>query len=355
MGFGIFLLKRSANMAIVLFFVVFLTLVLVGPTMDNILKRSIEVSVSEEIANNKALLSTFKDPTELEKYKKNLIDVRSKAIGLDEPWYSPKRLGLTMVKILSFDLGRSFFLQSDTGSSQVSDIILERLPRTVLLFTTATAIITVIGLYLGAFSASKAGSSKAGSIVDRLTSGFAVISSSFPVWWTGMLMIFAFAFLYRIFPARSTPLIPVTDPAYMWSLLYHMTLPLITLVLIGFGSWAYIVRNFVIGILNEDFIMVKRAEGIPERKIIYSHALKNAAPPIITSVALGLSASIGGAIITEAVFDWPGTGKLYFDAISVLDVPVIVGLTYITTMVFLASIFIADLLYGLFDPRVKVA
>lgn len=350
MGFGTFLLKRSANMAIVLIFVVFITLVLIGPTMDNILKRSIEVGVSEEIAGNKALVSSFQDAKELENYKKNLIEIRSKAIGLDEPWYSPKRLGLTMVKILTFDLGRSFFLQSDTGSNQVSDIIFERLPRTVLLFTSATAIITVIGLYLGAFSASRAG-----SIVDRFTSGFAVISSSFPVWWTGLLMIFVFAFVYGIFPARATPLIPASDPAYIWSLLYHMTLPLVTLVLIGFGAWAYIVRNFVIGILNEDYIMVKRAEGIPERKVVYSHALKNAAPPIITSIALGLSASIGGAIITEAVFDWPGMGKLYFDAINIFDVPVIVGLTYITTLVFLASIFIADLLYGLFDPRVKVS
>tara|TARA_Y100000780_G_scaffold230828_1_gene253932 strand:+ start:153 stop:1205 length:1053 start_codon:yes stop_codon:yes gene_type:complete len=350
MGFGKFLIKRSTNMFIVLFFVVFLTLVLVGPTMDNILKRSIEVSVTEEITNNRMLISNFKDAKELENYKKNLIKIRSDAIGLDEPWYSPKRLGLTMVKILSFDLGRSFFLQSDNGSNQVSDIIFERLPRTILLFTTATGITTVIGLYLGAFSASKAR-----SIADRFTSGFAVISSSFPVWWIGMLMIFVFAFVYRIFPARATPLISVSDPAYIWSLLYHMTLPLITLVIIGFGVWAYIVRNFVIGVLNEDYIMVKRAEGIPERKIIYSHALKNAAPPIITSIALGLSASIGGAIITEAVFDWPGMGKLYFDAINIFDIPVIVGLTYITTLVFLASIFIADLLYGLFDPRVKVS
>ncbi|MFQ5940417.1 MAG: ABC transporter permease [Nitrososphaerales archaeon] len=350
MGFSIFLLRRAANMGIVLIFVVFLTLVLVGPSMDNILKRSIEVGVTEEIANNEALISSFQDAKELEDFKKNLIEVRTKAIGLDEPWYSPKRLGLTMVKILSFDLGRSFFLQSDTGSNQVSDIIFERLPRTILLFTSATAIITVIGLYLGAFSASKAG-----SIADRFTSGFAVISSSFPVWWTGLLMIFVFAFVYGLFPARATPLIPASDPSYIWALLYHMTLPLITLVLIGFGAWAYIVRNFVIGILNEDYIMVKRAEGIPERKIIYSHALKNAAPPIITAVALGLSASIGGAIITEAVFDWPGMGKLYFDAINVFDVPIIVGLTYITTLVFLASIFIADLLYGFFDPRVKVS
>jgi len=240
-------------------------------------------------------------------------------------------------------------LTSDTGSAKVADIIWERLPRTVLLFTTSTAIISIIGLYLGAFSASKVASA-----IDKLTSSFAVISSSFPLWWTGMLMILVFAFIYNIFPARATPLIPASDPSYPLALLYHMTLPLITIVLIGFGSWAYIVRNFVIGILNEDYIMVKRAEGIPERRIIYSHALKNAAPPIITVLALGLSASIGGAIISEAVFDWPGIGKLYFDAINVLDIPVIIGLTYVTTLVFLASIFIADLLYGLFDPRVRI-
>ncbi|MFQ5969747.1 MAG: ABC transporter permease [Nitrososphaerales archaeon] len=350
MGFGKFLLKRSANMAIVLFSVVLITIVLVGPTMDTILQRSIEQNVRTEIIENKALVTSFKDPKELDQYIKNQIEMRTTAIGLDEPWYSPKRLGFTMLNILSFDFGRSFFLMSDTGSSNVKDIILERLPRTVLLFTTATIIISLIGIYLGAFSASKAG-----SIVDRITSAFAVISSSFPLWWTGMLMIFAFAFVYHIFPARATPLIPPTDPSYFLSLLYHMALPLITIVLIGFGAWAYIVRNFVVGILNEDYIMVKRAEGIPERKVIYSHALKNAAPPIITVVALSLSGSIGGAIITEAVFDWPGMGRLYFDAINVLDLPIIIGLTYVTTLIFLASIFIADILYGLFDPRVRIS
>jgi len=349
MGFGRFLLKRSINMVIVLFSTLLITLVLVGPTMDNILKRSVELDVRNEIINNKALVASFKDPKELDNYIKSQIEIRTKAIGLDEPWYSPKRLWFTMLKIMSLDFGRAYFLTSESGSAKVVDIISERLPRTVLLFTTSTAIISVIGLYLGAFSASKVG-----SVIDRLTSSFAVISSSFPLWWTGMLMILVFAFIYNIFPARATPLIPASDPSYLFALLYHMTLPLITIVLIGFGAWAYVVRNFVIGILNEDYIMVKRAEGIPERKVIYSHALKNAAPPIITVLALGLSGSIGGAIISEAVFDWPGIGKLYFDAISVLDIPVIIGLTYVTTVVFLISIFIADLMYGLFDPRVRI-
>ena len=93
--------------------------------------------------------------------------------------------------------------------------------------------------------------------------------------------------------------------------------------------------------------------GISKRKIIYKHALKNAAPPIVTILALSLSGSLGGAIITEAVFDWPGMGRLYFDAIGVMDLPIIIGATYILTVLFLISIFIADLLYGYFDPRVR--
>jgi len=132
-----------------------------------------------------------------------------------------------------------------------------------------------------------------------------------------------------------------------------MALPLITIVLIGFGAWAYLVRNFMIGVMQEDFITAKKTIGIKKEKIVYRHALKNAALPITTVIALSLSGSLGGAIITEAVFDWPGMGRLYFEAISVMDLPVIIGSTYVLTVFFLASIFIADLLYGFFDPRIK--
>jgi peptide/nickel transport system permease protein len=132
-----------------------------------------------------------------------------------------------------------------------------------------------------------------------------------------------------------------------------MTLPFITLVLVGFGSWAYIVRYFVEGVLGEDYITSKRAIGISKRKILYSHALKNAALPIVTIIALSLAGSFGGSIIVEAVFDWPGIGKLYYDAIGVSDVPLIIGLTYIFTIIFVLSVFIMNLFYSIFDPRVK--
>jgi len=339
---------RLATMFGVLMITLLITISLVGSNMDVILKQGIVFQVRSEITENPAIAESFASVDEFEEFVQNQIEQKNKILGLDEPWYSPQRIGFTMYKILLLDFGHATFLTSDSGSSDVKDIIFEKLPRTVLLFTTATIIISIIGIFLGALSASKVG-----SIIDRVTSSFAIISSSFPVWWIGMLMIFLFSFTYQIFPARATPDIPSSDPVYIMALLYHMALPLITIVMIGFGSWAYLVRNFMVGIMQEDFIMAKKAIGVNPKKIIYTHALKNAAPPIVTILALSLSGSLGGAIITEAVFDWPGMGRLYFEAITVMDLPVIIGATYILTLFFLVSIFIADLLYGYFDPRVR--
>ena len=332
----------------VLMITLLLTITIVGSNMDVILKQGVVYQVRAEITENPAIAESFANVEDFEKFIDEQIDERIKALGLDAPWYSPQRIGFSMYKILILDFGHATFLTSDSGSSAVGDILLEKIPRTVLLFTTATIIISILGIFLGALSASKVG-----SVVDRITSMFAVVSSSFPVWWIGMLMIFLFAFTYHIFPARATPSILPTAPGYIIALLYHMALPLITIVMIGFGAWAYLVRNFMVGTMQEDFIAAKKAIGINKNKIVYKHALKNAAPPIITILALSLSGSLGGAIITEAVFDWPGMGRLYFEAISVMDLPVIIGATYVLTVLFLISIFVADLLYGYFDPRVK--
>ncbi|MEM2896260.1 MAG: ABC transporter permease [Candidatus Bathyarchaeia archaeon] len=338
------------NLIIVLLATILLTIIILGPTVDKVLKRSVEQEVRMESLQSKELLGRFKDPEELENYLNARIQERIKALGLNEPWHSPRRLMNIMLKILVLDFGQSYYIRSYGGSSNVRDIILEALPRTVLLFGTATVIVAIVGILLGALA-----SWKSSSFLDRFISAYAVLSNSFPLWWVGMLMIFLFSYTFRLFPARATPLIPPTDPNYPLILLYHMSLPLLTLVLISFGGWAYIVRNLMVETLHEDYIMVAKAKGVPDKKIIYGHALKSTAPPIITIVALSLSSSLGGAIITEAVFDWPGLGRLYWEAISALDVPVIVGLTYITTLVFLMSMFIADMLYGFFDPRVRIS
>ncbi len=334
-------------MIVVLFATLVLTIALLGPTMDRILLDAVKYYVTEEIIHNDI---RFQDAAERQRYIEAEIERQTQNLGLDEPWYSPKRFTNTVLRVMVLDLGKSSFLTSDSGSQDVRDIILERLPKTVLLFTTTTLIVTIIGIYLGAFVANRAG-----SLPDRLNSAFAVFSGSFPTWWVGMLMIFAFAFTYHIFPARSTPLTSPSDPAYVLDLLWHMVLPLITIVLVSFGSWAYTVRYFLVGVLAEDYIAAKKTAGIPERKILYSHALKNAAPPIVTVIALSLAGSFSGAITIEAVFDWPGMGSLYYKAISFMDVPVIIGLTYVSTVIFVITVFATDIIYAYFDPRVKVS
>ena len=208
--------------------------------MDTILKQGIVFQVRSEIIENPAIAESFSSVKEFEAFIQDQTDQRIKHLGLDEPWYSPQRIGLTMYKIILLDFGQATFLTSDSGSSDVKDIIFEKLPKTILLFTSATVIISIIGIFVGALAASKVGST-----IDRITSSFAIISSSFPVWWIGMLMIFLFAFTYQIFPARATPDIPASSPEYLGALLYHMTLPLITIVMIGFGSWSGLQWGFL--------------------------------------------------------------------------------------------------------------
>jgi peptide/nickel transport system permease protein len=345
LGLGRTLLFRSFNMFLVLFATLFITVILLGSTFDKLQKESIRNQVVEEV--NQGTLK-FESSGERSSYINNQTQFRSKIAGLDQGSLNPSNLIHRIISVMTLDLGRSQFFTTDYGSSNVRDIIFEKVPKTILLFTTATICVTIIGIFLGTYVAGKEG-----SWWDKSNSIFAIFSNSFPSWWVAMLMILLFAYTLHIFPARATPLSSPSDPTYVLDLLYHMALPLITLIIVSFGAWAYIVRYFLINILNEDFIHAKRTMGISRRRILYSHALRNAGPPIATAVGLALAASFGGAIITEAVFDWPGMGKLYYDAIGVLDVPIIIGLTFVSTIIFLVTIFITDISYTLLDPRVK--
>ena len=161
----------------VLMITLLITVLLVGSNMDTILKQGIVFQVRAEITENPSIAESFSSVNEFEEFIQSKIEQRTKVLGLDEPWFSPQRVGFTMYKILLLDFGHATFLTSDEGSSNVKDIIFEKLPRTILLFTTATIVISIIGIFLGALSASKIGST-----VDRITSSFAIISSSFPVW-----------------------------------------------------------------------------------------------------------------------------------------------------------------------------
>lgn len=345
--FLFFVAKTTAYRVLVVVITVIITLILLGSAMDSLLTDRTRAEVVEAAAQDTI---QFKTLSERQAYIDEQISLKKKDLGLDEPWYSPKRFVNTLFEVLTLDLGKSNFFTSDSGSSNVSDIIIERLPKTVLLFTTSTVIVVVIGLFLGTYMAEKRG-----SVLDKSVSFAAVVSNSFATFWVGMLMILLFSFTLDIFPARSTPLTSPGDPFYILDLLYHMILPLITLVILSFTVWSFVVRYFVSRVLDEDYIQAKRVMGIPRRKILYSHALKNAAPPILIGIATALIASISGSFIVEAVFDWPGVGKLLYDAIIVMDIPLILGSTYVFTLIYVMTMLIADLLYAYFDPRVKMS
>jgi peptide/nickel transport system permease protein len=345
--FLFFVAKTTAYRILVVVITVIFSLVLFGSTLEQVLTDRIEVEVVEGSAQDEIQFTTS---SQRQAYIDEQIELRKKNLGLNEPWYSPKRFINTLFDTITLNLGQSNFFTSDSGSSKVSDIIIERVPKTILLFTTSTVIVVIIGLFLGTYMAEKRG-----SLLDKGVSFVAVVSNSFAVFWVGMLMILLFSFTLDIFPARSTPLTSPGDPFYVLDLLYHMILPAITLVLLSFAVWSFVVRYFVSRVLDEDYIQAKRVMGIPKRKILYSHALKNAAPPILTGIVTSLIASISGSFIVEAVFDWPGVGKLLYDAILVIDIPIILGSTYVFTLMYVMTMLVADLLYAYFDPRVKVS
>jgi len=132
-----------------------------------------------------------------------------------------------------------------------------------------------------------------------------------------------------------------------------MALPLATVVAVSLGGWAYVVRNVVAMRMGEDFVMVARAKGVPERRVLFGHVLRSASPPLVTMVALSLVNSLGGAIISEAVFGWPGMGLLYWISIANSEVMLLGATTYIIILLFVIVVIALNFLYALLDPRVR--
>ncbi|MEM2028483.1 MAG: ABC transporter permease, partial [Candidatus Bathyarchaeia archaeon] len=302
--------------------------------------RAIRQQLSREIQNPEDLERA------LERIKEDLI----RSYGLDKPWYI--RMPDMIWRILMLDLGNSRTVRSFSGSNKISDIILERMPNTILLMVTVLIINFILSLVVGVKAATKPG-----SILDRFVSVYSAVSYALPSWWLGILMILVFAFYIKIFPfggMYSTP--PPTDP-FMRSidLIWHLCLPVLTLTIATSGSWIYITRSIVITTAQEDFVTTARAKGLPERLVLWRYIIRVAAPPILTNLILGLAFYLGGAILTETVFTWPGMGLLYFEAIMSVDEALILALTYIFTLIYIIARFILEILYVLVDPRVRYA
>jgi peptide/nickel transport system permease protein len=342
------LLVKAVSLVVVLLGVLFFMVVILGAT--GVSDRILASIVNEEVRlYRQSVAPQIKDPKALEEAVTKFKEEAMRSYGLDRPWY--ERLPDMFLRVLRLDLGRARFAQTFAGSNKISDIILERLPNTVILVTTALAINFLIGIFIGVKVAAKPGTR-----LDRITSFLSAVSYAVPTWWLGIIFILIFAFYLRLFPygglysspAPQDPLLRVLD------VLWHATLPVSVLVLVNVGLTIYVTRTIVFNIAQEDYVNVARMKGLPEGLVNRRYIMRVAAPPILTNVILGLAGSIGGAILTETVFSWPGMGSLFFEAIVQSDEALVLSLVYMFTLVYVLARFVLEVLYMVVDPRVRV-
>jgi peptide/nickel transport system permease protein len=342
------LLVRAGSLLLVLVAVLVLLVVSLGATGFS--ERMVGAIIGEELrALRGALAETITDPDALEVALAAHRGELEAAHGLDRPWFA--RLPAMVLRVMTLDLGQARTMRAFDGSNRVADIVLERLPNTMLLLTTALVITAVLGLALGTWL-----STRVGSTVDRVASYVAAVSYALPAWWTGIMLILLLSFQLGLLPSggmySSPP--PEGGLARALDLASHAVLPVLTLVLVGVGPYVYVVRTITMGVAQEDHVTLARAKGMPGHVIARRHVLRVAAPPIVTGLILGLAGSLGGSILVETVFDWRGMGRLYYEAIvGTPDEGLIVGLTFMFTLLYVAARMLLEVLYVLLDPRVR--
>ncbi|HOB15761.1 MAG TPA: ABC transporter permease [Defluviitoga sp.] len=338
---------RRILMGIIIYvIIIFIYSFLFNTVMEETLNGQIIEQVNGEMLK---MSQVGTDPQYLLEYRERRIRELRDLYHLDDPLLS--RVFWRAIDTLTFNYGKSTIMRSFKGETDVIKIVVERIPNTLILFTTSIILDILLGVWLGIKKAQKAG-----GIMDKTTSIATMAVYGLPSWWFGMVMIMLFAFSIPIFPSGGLSSVPPPETffAKFVDLLYHMALPVITLVFIGFWGRAYLTRNIVLGNLQEDFIMSARARGLPERSVLYGHALRTSAPPILTMSLLSLLGSFSGALIFEGIFSWPGMGNLYWAAVQQNDIPVLLGNLSITTLIYIAGIVVLDLIYGFLDPRIKV-
>lgn len=279
-------------------------------------------------------------PEELERMKE--------LFGLDKPLH--ERYLTYIWNMLTWNFGQSKI----GGGTPVADQILERLPNTLILMGTAEIISIIVGVLLGVIVAYKRGSTLDTTIVTG-----SLLTYSVPIFFIGWLIIFLFAIQLGWFPLSGTvprewgrsP--PSNIFEYLLGRISCLALPTLTLFLFTVGGWILLTRAVVLECITEDYVITARAKGLKERTVLYRHVLKNASLPIVTSIALTFGFLISGAIITETLFSYNGMGLLIWNALHPPDLPVLQAVFYIIALCVIIANFIADMLYGILDPRIK--
>jgi peptide/nickel transport system permease protein len=273
------------------------------------------------------------------------LELIRERLGLDEPWY--EQYGLYVKDVTTGDeygwpgLGFSY-----VSSTSVLGEIRERAPRTLLLIVGAATIWLVVGVSIGVLSAIRRR-----SVVDRLAMGFVLIGISSPVFWLGLMALFVF--WKKLGWTGGTGYVPLTEsPSAFFS---HMILPWCVLALLFAATYARMTRNTLLDTLGEDYIRTARAKGLPERRVISHHALRASLIPIITMFGMDVALLVGGAIITESVFNIQGLGWLAIDGTLNQDLPLVLGVVTVGAIAVVVMNLFVDIAYAFLDPRVRYA
>lgn len=265
-----------------------------------------------------------------------VVDEIRRSLGLDEPVYVQyvRYLG----QLARFDLGESIL-----SKREVAGEILRYLPNTFELLALTMLLTLLVGVPMGIVAALRRG-----TIVDSITMTVALVGLTMPVFSIGLALIWLFGFQLRWLPigGRADVLLSLEG-------LRHALLPAITLASASIGSLARLTRSSMLEVLNEDYVRTARAKGLAGRVVVYKHALRNAALPLVTILGLQFGFLLGGAVVTETVFSWPGIGRLAMEAISSRDFPVVQTVVLISAVVFVLMNVLVDIAYAVLDPRIR--
>ena len=342
-------LLRATALIVTVIVGVYLTVLItnMGGHVDNIRMAQVREAAGARVLSDPELQAL--PPSELNRLIQAQVELEIQRLGLGQPFIWRSLTYLT--DALTLNLGRAEYLTSDSGSRQVRLILLERLPATLLLFATTFLLLFFVGIFLALFL-----SRRYGSFLDRAIVALAPTSAA-PSWFYGIFLILIFASLFRVLPFGGMVSAPPPENAlaYSLSVLRHMVLPVAALTISSIFLSVYSWRTFFLIYASEDYVELAKAKGLPSSVIERRYILRPTLPTIITNFALGIIGMWSGSIILETIFNWPGLGRLLFQAIGQFDIPVIVASVVIYAYLLALTVFLLDIFYALVDPRVKIA
>ena len=265
--------------------------------------------------------------------------------GIDQPL--PIQLGLYVAALTRGDLGFSF-----KNQKAVSQLLRERGVNSLFLGGVAFGLATAAGVALGTAAATHRW-----GLSDRIIRSFAALSYAAPVFWVGQLLILLLAVNLKVLPVAGMASVRGVAPGLpqVLDVLQHLLLPALVLALPVAAIHTRILRVSMIDALQTEYVKAARAKGLPESLVVMRHAFRNALLPLITVIALEVPSLLTGAVLVETVFSWPGLGRLLFDSIGSRDYPVVEAMLLLVTLAVIAANWLADLLYGQLDPRIRRA